>query len=98
MDDGFTDSSRLSVCLGAIRHIRYAVSGLYRMCLQKFSGGSMSKIRTAVVVVAGLLAASTLRAQNTNSGDIRGVVTDSTGAVVPDATVTVLDNDKGVTT
>ena len=58
----------------------------------------MNKIRTAAVIVAGLLAASTVRAQNTNSGDIRGVVTDSTGAVVPDATVTVLDNDKGVTT
>lgn len=36
-------------------------------------------------------------AQNTNSGDIQGTVTDSTGAVIPGVTVTVLDVDKGET-
>ncbi|HEX6495469.1 MAG TPA: carboxypeptidase-like regulatory domain-containing protein, partial [Acidobacteriaceae bacterium] len=36
-------------------------------------------------------------AQNTNSGDIRGVVTDSAGAVIPGATVKVDDVDKGIT-
>lgn len=36
-------------------------------------------------------------AQNTNSGDIRGTATDSTGAVVPGVTVAVTDLDKGVT-
>jgi hypothetical protein len=36
-------------------------------------------------------------AQNTNSGDIRGTVTDKSGAVVPGVTVTVLDVDKNVT-
>ncbi len=36
-------------------------------------------------------------AQNTNSGDIRGVVTDATGAVIPGATVKVEDVDKGIT-
>ena len=35
-------------------------------------------------------------AQNTNSGDIRGTVTDSTGALIPGVTVTVLDIDTGV--
>src|SRR6478752_4352487 len=35
-------------------------------------------------------------AQNTNSGNIRGVVTDSAGAVIPGATVKVDDVDKGV--
>lgn len=35
--------------------------------------------------------------QNTNSGDIRGSVTDPTGAVIPGVTVTVTDVDKGVT-
>ncbi|HEV2324865.1 MAG TPA: TonB-dependent receptor [Terracidiphilus sp.] len=37
-------------------------------------------------------------AQNTSSGDVRGVVTDPTGAVVPGVTVTANDMDKGVTT
>jgi hypothetical protein len=35
-------------------------------------------------------------AQNTNSGDIRGTVTDSSGSVIPGATVTVINNDTGV--
>src|SRR6266704_2392010 len=35
-------------------------------------------------------------AQNTNSSDIRGTVTDSSGAVLPGATVTVTNNDTGV--
>lgn len=34
--------------------------------------------------------------QNTNSGDIRGTVTDSSGAVVPGVTVTVLNVDNGI--
>jgi Carboxypeptidase regulatory-like domain len=37
-----------------------------------------------------------LFAQNTNSGDIRGTATDSSGAVIPGVTVTVRDVDKGV--
>lgn len=36
------------------------------------------------------------RAQNTNSGDIRGTVTDVTGAVVPGVTVTILNTGTGV--
>src|ERR1035441_3012680 len=36
-------------------------------------------------------------AQNTSSGDLRGTVTDSTGAVVPGVTVSVRDVDKDVT-
>jgi carboxypeptidase family protein len=35
-------------------------------------------------------------AQNTNSGNIRGVVTDSAGAVIPGATVKIDDVDKGI--
>jgi Carboxypeptidase regulatory-like domain len=34
--------------------------------------------------------------QNTNSGDIRGTVTDSTGALLPGVTITVLNIDTGV--
>jgi hypothetical protein len=37
-------------------------------------------------------------AQNTNSGDLRGVVTDPTGAVIPGVTVTAKDMDKNVST
>ena len=35
-------------------------------------------------------------AQNTNSGDLRGTVTDTTGAIIPGATVTVVNNNTGV--
>jgi len=35
-------------------------------------------------------------AQSTNSGDIRGTVTDTSGAVIPDTKVTVLNVDTGV--
>lgn len=48
------------------------------------------------MVLAVSLCAGTAFAQNSNSGDIRGTVTDASGAVVPGVTVTVLDNDKGV--
>jgi hypothetical protein len=37
-----------------------------------------------------------ISAQSTGSGDIRGVVTDSTGALLPDVTVTIVNNDTGV--
>ena len=49
------------------------------------------------IAICGFGVTSLAIAQSTNSGDIRGTVTDRTGALVPDATVTVLDNDKGVT-
>jgi len=35
-------------------------------------------------------------AQSVNSGDIRGTVTDPTGALIPQVTVTVLNVDTGV--
>jgi len=51
-----------------------------------------------LIVALGIMFASAAAcAQATNSGDIRGIVTDSTGAVVPDATVTVVNVDTGVT-
>ncbi len=46
-----------------------------------------------LLVCAGVFS----HAQNTNSGDIRGTVTDSTGALIPGATVTVKDVDKDTT-
>lgn len=53
-----------------------------------------------LLLVAGFLlsGAGACFAQNTNSGDIRGIVTDPTGAVVPGVTVTAKDVEKNVTT
>lgn len=50
----------------------------------------------ALALVALLLSALPVLAQNTNSGDLRGTVTDATGAVIPGVTVEVKDVDKGV--
>src|ERR1035438_10007519 len=50
------------------------------------------------IFLAIALGVSPAFAQNTNSGDIRGTVTDPTGAVIEGVTVSVLDVDKGVTT
>jgi hypothetical protein len=49
-------------------------------------------------VLLAIFAAGTtaVLAQSTNSGDIRGTVTDASGALVPDVTVTVLDVNTGV--
>jgi hypothetical protein len=60
----------------------------------------MRRFRTLLAVVSLLFSVTAipLSAQNANAGDIRGVVTDPTGAVIPGAIVTVLDKDKGVTT
>jgi hypothetical protein len=53
--------------------------------------------RLTAVVFLILCASSFAIAQNTNSGEIRGTVTDPTGAVLPGATVTVLNVDTGGT-
>ncbi|HEY4356869.1 MAG TPA: carboxypeptidase regulatory-like domain-containing protein [Acidobacteriaceae bacterium] len=55
---------------------------------------SASKLLAAAAVCSLGLASY---AQNTNSGDIRGTVTDQSGAVIPGVSVTVLDVDKAVT-
>src|SRR5271154_3862237 len=52
-------------------------------------------IMFAVLCTLGL---GNAHAQATNSGDIRGTVTDSTGALLPGVTVIVTNNDTGVTT
>ena len=48
------------------------------------------------VLVSLLSITSAVFAQNTNSGDLRGTVTDPTGAVIPGVKVEVRDVDKGV--
>ena len=62
---------------------------------------SVSKVSAALVTVLSVMVlfwcmADFGLAQNTNSGDIRGTVTDATGAVVPGVTVTLLNTDTGV--
>ena len=52
--------------------------------------------RRLLVLALGLCVGNVGFAQNSNSGDIRGTVTDSSGALVPGATVTVTNNDTGV--
>jgi Carboxypeptidase regulatory-like domain len=55
----------------------------------------LAGLLAAAVLVTGFVPAT--YAQSTNSADISGVVTDTTGAAVPGATVTVLNIDTGVT-
>src|SRR5580692_12509050 len=56
--------------------------------------------RSWMVMICGLVVvmAGVVRAQNSNSGDIRGTVTDSSGSRIPGVNVTVLNNDTGVIT
>ncbi len=49
----------------------------------------------AIIACTGLVEVGF--AQSTNSGDIRGIVTDASGAVLPDVTVTVVNTNTGVT-
>lgn len=58
---------------------------------------SMVSRRILLAVITVLYLAVCGLAQNTNSGDIRGTVTDSSGAVVPGAKVTILNTNTGVT-
>ena len=57
----------------------------------------MTKSVQVVLALSFLLCvAGTGRAQNSNSGDIRGTVTDSSGALMPGVDVTVTNTDTGV--
>ena len=57
---------------------------------------SWSVFRVIAIAVAGILGLGNAYAQSTNAGDIRGLVTDPSGALIPGATVTVLNLDTGV--
>ena len=52
--------------------------------------------RRLLVLALGLCVGNVGFGQNSNSGDIRGTVTDSSGALVPGVNVTVTNNDTGV--
>jgi hypothetical protein len=68
-------------------------------CDEEFSGGCMNLKQFWGIVLALLvvlsMGSSRLAAQTTTTGDIAGVVTDPSNAVVPDAKVTIRDNTKG---
>jgi hypothetical protein len=53
---------------------------------------------TVLFTLAPVLLCTAALAQNTNSVEIRGTVTDPSGAAVPDVSVTILNTDTGVTT
>ena len=56
----------------------------------------MKRIFQLALICLVLATASTCFSQATNSGDIRGSVTDASGALIPGATVTVLNENTGV--
>jgi hypothetical protein len=58
---------------------------------------SWSIFRIVAIAVLGVLGMGVAHAQATNSGDIRGTVTDATGALLPGTSVTVTNNNTGVT-
>lgn len=53
-------------------------------------------LQPAVRLFLTICVAGLVFAQNTNSGDIRGIVKDASGAVVPDVKVSILNVDTGV--
>lgn len=57
----------------------------------------MTRFMRIVTVLTLTVCATTALGQATNSGDIRGTVTDRSGALIPGVTVTVRDVDKDVT-
>jgi Carboxypeptidase regulatory-like domain len=54
--------------------------------------------RALLIATVSLCMATGGFAQSTNSSDLRGTVTDTTGAVIPGAKITILNTDTGVTT
>ena len=55
-----------------------------------------TSLRWLLILLLAISGGSLTFAQSTNAGDIRGTVTDTTGAVVPGVKVTVLNVDTGV--
>src|SRR5260370_14377211 len=55
-------------------------------------------LRALLFATVSLCMVTTGLAQSTNYSDLRGTVTDSTGAVIPGARVTIINTETGVTT
>src|SRR6202162_1266391 len=61
-------------------------------------GSAVTAVRAVASAIVFLCLAAAGFAQSTNSSDLRGTVTDPTGAVVPGVKVTLLNLDTGITT
>jgi hypothetical protein len=58
----------------------------------------MTNLRVPLLLIPAILFASIVSAQNSNTGEIKGIVTDSSGAVIPNASVSVKNVQTGVVT
>lgn len=76
----------------SVRCLTHAVCGGYQTIMRAHS----LIVRSAVFLLITLCLSGLALAQGTSSGDIRGTVTDPSGAVVQGAKVTVLNVDTGV--
>jgi len=70
--------------------------GLAGLASQLFKKVSAPLLRVPLALLVCLGLASVGFAQNSNSGEIRGVVTDPTGAAIPGVAVTILNTQTGV--
>src|SRR5258708_40388 len=61
------------------------------------SNCARTRFRAFTVVALCMVMAATTFGQSTNSADLRGTVTDSTGAVMPGVKVTILNTETGIT-
>src|SRR5271154_7384728 len=67
--------------------------------MRNFFGGGAVKSKALIIFLEALLLSGLTGfgvSQSTNSGDISGIVSDTTGAAVPGAIVTVLNINTGV--
>jgi hypothetical protein len=63
------------------------------MSIQKFLGSFIQgKIQLVFLAVLFLCCSLVVRAQNAGNASVQGTITDTTGAVIPNATVTITDN------
>src|ERR1035438_2160946 len=68
--------------------VHYIITAIIRSILMPFKLGTIHRVLPVLVMIFAALTAS---AQSGNAGTVRGTVTDPSGAVVSNATVT-LDN------